>query len=109
MTREPSDLSTDDFNSTTAAAHPEEMKGTVEFKLGNLVTATATGRTTPAGLACAALLVAAVLFLLAMMVRRRAVREIQIHLRKHGSPCNEIYEGFILAINHVMVWVGSRR
>jgi hypothetical protein len=57
--------------SPTAAPHPEEMKGTVEFKLGNLATITATGRTTPAGLTCAALLVAAVLFPLAMMVRRR--------------------------------------
>ena len=51
--------------------HPEEMKGTVEFKLGNLATITAMGRTTPAGLTCAALLVSAVLFPLAMMVRRR--------------------------------------
>jgi hypothetical protein len=32
------------------STHPEEMKGTVEFNLGNLATVTATGRTTPAGL-----------------------------------------------------------
>ncbi len=60
-----------EFKSPTASPHPEEMKGTVEFKIGNLATITATGRTTPAGLTCAALLVAAVLFPLAMMIRRR--------------------------------------
>ena len=51
--------------------HPEEMKGTVEFKLGKLATITATGRTTPAGLIGAAVLVSAVLIPLAMMIRRR--------------------------------------
>ncbi|WP_158931701.1 hypothetical protein [Acidisphaera sp. S103] len=40
--------------------HPEEMKGTVEFKLGNLATVAATGRTTPAGLIGAAVLMSAV-------------------------------------------------
>jgi hypothetical protein len=29
----------------TAAPHPEEMRGTVEFKLGNFATITARGRT----------------------------------------------------------------
>jgi hypothetical protein len=55
----------------TAAPHPEEMRGTVEFKLGNFATITARGRTTPAGLIGAAALVSAVLIPLAMMVRRR--------------------------------------
>ncbi|HEX3995409.1 MAG TPA: hypothetical protein VHX39_29910 [Acetobacteraceae bacterium] len=50
--------------------HPEEMKGTVEFKLGKLATVTATGRTTPAGLIGAAVLVSSVLIPLAMMIRR---------------------------------------
>jgi hypothetical protein len=53
------------------STHPEEMKGTVEFKLGNFATMTATGRTTPAGLIGAAVLVSAVLIPLAMMIRRR--------------------------------------
>ena len=53
------------------STHPEEMKGTVELKLGNLATVTATGRTTPAGLIGAAVLVSAVLIPLAMMIRRR--------------------------------------
>lgn len=51
--------------------HPEEMKGTIELKLGQLGTITATGRTTPAGLIGAAVLVAAVLVPLAVIVRRR--------------------------------------
>ncbi|HEX4366236.1 MAG TPA: hypothetical protein VH023_05370 [Rhodopila sp.] len=51
--------------------HPEEMKGTIAFKLGNLATVTATGRTTPAGLIGAAVLVSAVLIPLALMIRRR--------------------------------------
>jgi hypothetical protein len=53
------------------STHPEEMKGTVEFKLGNLATVTATGRTTPVGLIGAAALASAVLIPLAMMIRRR--------------------------------------
>ncbi len=60
-----------EFRSPTAAPHPEEMNGTIEIKLGNLVTITATGRTTPAGLIGAAVLVSAVLIPLAMMRRRR--------------------------------------
>jgi hypothetical protein len=59
----------DEFSSSTAATHPEEMKGTV-FKLGNLATITATGRTTPAGLIGAAFLLSALLLPLAMMIRR---------------------------------------
>jgi hypothetical protein len=47
------------------------MKGTIAFKLGNLATVTATGRTTPAGLIGAAVLVSAVLIPLALMIRRR--------------------------------------
>jgi hypothetical protein len=54
-----------------SSTHPEEMKGAVEFKLGNFATMTATGRTTPAGLIGAAVLVSAVLIPLAMMIRRR--------------------------------------
>lgn len=52
-------------------SHPEEMKGTVEFTFGKLATMTATGRTTPAGLIGAAMLVSAVLIPLAIMTRRR--------------------------------------
>jgi hypothetical protein len=61
-----SDQSTDE-----PPTHPEEMKGSVELKFGNLAAITATGRTTPAGLIGAAVLVSAVLIPLAMMIRRR--------------------------------------
>ncbi|HEY0184889.1 MAG TPA: hypothetical protein VGC09_18975 [Rhodopila sp.] len=57
--------------SGTAAPHPEEMKGTVEMKFGKLATITASGRTTPAGLISAAVLVSVVLIPLAMMIRSR--------------------------------------
>jgi hypothetical protein len=60
-----------DLDSVTAALHPEEMKGTVTFKLGNFASITATGRATPAGLISAALLVCAVLVPVLGVVRRR--------------------------------------
>ena len=52
-------------------SHPEEMKGTVELNFGKLATITATGRTTPAGLIGAAVLVSSVLIPLVIMLRRR--------------------------------------
>lgn len=52
-------------------SHPEEMKGTVELRFGKLATMTATGRTTPAGLIGAAMLVSSVLIPLAIMIRCR--------------------------------------
>jgi hypothetical protein len=45
----------------TDAAHPEEMKGTVELRITNHVTLKATARATPAGLVGAAVLLSAVL------------------------------------------------
>jgi hypothetical protein len=51
--------------------HPEEMKGTIELRFGRLATMTATGRTTPAGLIGAALLVSSVLIPLTMIIGRR--------------------------------------
>jgi hypothetical protein len=46
-------------DTSTAAPHPEEMKGTVSLNIGKWVSVTATGRATPAGFACAALLACA--------------------------------------------------
>jgi hypothetical protein len=60
-----------DLQSMTAAPHPEEMKGTVTFKLGNWASVTATGRATPAGLISAALLACAVLIPVLRVFRRR--------------------------------------
>ena len=55
---------------STAAPHPEEMKGTVALNIGKWVSVTATGRATPAGFVCAALLACAVLVPLAIAARR---------------------------------------
>jgi hypothetical protein len=55
---------------STVAPHPEEMKGTVTFSLGNWASMTATGRATPAGLICAAALACAVLIPVLMTGRR---------------------------------------
>jgi hypothetical protein len=54
-----------------AAPHPEEMKGAVTFKVRDWVQFTASGRTTPAGLVCAALLVCALLIPVVIASRRR--------------------------------------
>ncbi|HET6605721.1 MAG TPA: hypothetical protein VFG62_03580 [Rhodopila sp.] len=67
MTDQPVDPETTD----APPSHPEEMKGTVEINFGRLATMTATGRTTPAGLIGAALLVSSVLIPLVIMTRRR--------------------------------------
>jgi oxalate decarboxylase/phosphoglucose isomerase-like protein (cupin superfamily) len=45
----------------TAAAHPEEMKGSVELRITKHVTLKATARATPAGLVGAAMLLAAIM------------------------------------------------
>lgn len=55
---------------STAAPHPEEMKGAFEFRLGRFASVTATARATPAGLVSAALLAAAVLLPLVWVMRR---------------------------------------
>jgi hypothetical protein len=57
-------------DSSTAAPHPEEMKGTVSLNIGKWVSVTATGRATPAGFAFAALLACAILVPLAIAARR---------------------------------------
>jgi hypothetical protein len=57
--------------SSTAAPHPEEMRGTVRFSLFDMATMTASGRTTPAGLVSAALLAGVIMLPILWMVRRR--------------------------------------
>jgi hypothetical protein len=44
----------------TSALHPEEMRGTVRFRIGKSVTIDATARATPAGLITLGLLVTAI-------------------------------------------------
>ena len=64
--------------SATAAAHPEEMKATVDLTIGNAVSVKATFRTTPAGLVAAAMLTAshpvAVRFARKCALERKALR-----------------------------------
>ena len=63
-----------EYGSETAAPHPEEMKATVDLRIGDAVSITATARATPAGLVAAALLISAILIPLAWLARGR-VRE----------------------------------
>jgi hypothetical protein len=51
--------------------HPEEMKGSVVFKFGKLASMKVKGRTTPAGLIAAALLMAAIMVPVVFIVRKR--------------------------------------
>lgn len=56
----------------TAAPHPEEMRAAVDLTIGKSVSIKATARATPAGLATAALLVAALLIPMVWLARTRA-------------------------------------
>ena len=58
--------------SDTAAPHPEEMRAAVDLTIGKSVSLKATARATPAGLAAAALLIAAILVPVAWLARARA-------------------------------------
>lgn len=55
----------------TAAPHPEEMRASVDWQVGKLMSLRATARATPASLAATALLLAAVLVPVVLMRRRR--------------------------------------
>jgi hypothetical protein len=52
-----------------APTHPEEIRASVEFRVGNSVLLNATARTTPAGLVTAGVMVAAIVLSLAVLVR----------------------------------------
>ncbi len=58
--------------SSTAAPHPEEMRAAVDLTIGKSVSMKATVRATPAGLASAALLVAAILISVVWLAKTRA-------------------------------------
>jgi hypothetical protein len=63
-----------DHGSTTAAPHPEEMRATIDLRIGNTVSMSATARATPAGFITAAVLVSAILVPLVLFARRRRMR-----------------------------------
>lgn len=52
-----------------AAAHPEEIRASVDFRVGDSVSLKASIRTTPAGLVTAGIMVAAIVLSIAGLVR----------------------------------------
>jgi hypothetical protein len=59
---------------TTAAPHPEEMRATVRFRVGNSMSLDATARATPAGLIALGLLVTAIAAPLLILGKRSRAR-----------------------------------
>jgi hypothetical protein len=66
------------LDASTAAPHPEEMRGSVRLQIGNSVTIDATARATPAGLVTLGLLVTAIALPLLIVGKR--------NLRSARSP-----------------------
>jgi hypothetical protein len=64
--------------SDTAAPHPDEMRAAVDLTIGKSVSIRATARATPAGLAAAALLIAAILVPVAWLARARARERVRV-------------------------------
>ena len=64
--------------SDTAAPHPEEMRAAVDLTIGKSVSIKATARATPAGLATAALLIAAILVPTVWLARTRARERVRV-------------------------------
>ena len=62
------------LDGSTAAPHPEEMRGTVRFRIGNSVSIDATARATPAGLIALGLLVTAIAVPLLVAAKRKLAR-----------------------------------
>ena len=60
------------YHSATAAVHPEELRATVELRVGQLISIKARTRTTPAGLVTVALLISAILIPLVWRGKARA-------------------------------------
>ncbi len=58
------------LDASTAAPHPEEMRATVRFRIGNSVSLDATARATPAGLIAVGLLITAIAVPLLVAGRR---------------------------------------
>ncbi|MCB4767413.1 hypothetical protein LGR54_02245 [Ancylobacter sp. Lp-2] len=58
-----------DIEASYVPAHPEEIHGAYDLRIGNLFRLQGTGRVTPAGLICGCLGAAAVLLATAVVVR----------------------------------------
>ncbi|WP_395697581.1 hypothetical protein [Methylocella sp.] len=61
-------------DSSSAAPHPEEMKAGVELRIGRGFAMSASARTTPAGLICAAIAVSAILLSASALLRAASRR-----------------------------------
>ena len=64
----------DDSNTFVAAAHPEEMRATLDAQFGRSGSLKLSARTTPAGLISVGVLVSAILLSTAVLVRAARVR-----------------------------------
>ena len=62
-----------------ALAHPEEIKATVDLRLGDRMHLKATARTTPAGLVATGLMVSSILMAVAFVVRAAGGRRDRGH------------------------------
>ena len=56
-------------NEESGSSHPEEMKASVNLRIGDSIAITATARATPAGLVAAALLIAAIVIPLVWLTK----------------------------------------
>ena len=54
---------------TSGDAHPEEIRATVDLRIGNSLSLRATARTTPAGLVTAGIMVSAIILAVAALIR----------------------------------------
>ena len=66
---EPEPLTDIEKQSAGALAHPEEIRASVAFRVGNRISLTATLRMTPAGLVTTGIMVAAIVLSVAGLVR----------------------------------------
>jgi hypothetical protein len=62
------------LDAATAAPHPEEMRATVRFRIGNSVSLDATARATPGGLIAIGLLITAIAVPLLVVGKRSRAR-----------------------------------
>jgi hypothetical protein len=72
----------------SAPTHPEEIKASVDLRIGNTVSLKATARTTPAGLVTAGILVSAIVLAVATLVwavRRPMEAETRVAASERGQ------------------------
>ena len=65
----PEPITQTEGQAASAPSHPEEIRASVDLRIGNSVSLKATVRTTPAGLVTAGVMVAAIVLSIAALVR----------------------------------------